>query len=449
MRKRLLVFLFAGALLLTLLALGAGQAAQSQGALTPIRATFGPLVIGSPVATWTPAPPTATPTLPATPTPAELVSPTPVLPTLNRSLMGIQAYAYMEVANWWPMVDRMQFMGFGWIKAQVNWKEHEPEPGVFDAPFTVLRDNLVYAGRRGFKIMISVVNAPDWARPADARGNLDGPPEDPQALANFVGALLDNWGTEYVNAIEIWNEANLLREWTGRPRSGAEYKRYFDAAYAAIRARSSDIVVVTAGPAPAGDTPDGSVNDRTWLRQLYATGLPVGDPHFAIGIHPYGWANPPDAHCCAAPSQGWDDQRFFFFLDNIADYRQIMLENGHEGGRLWATEFGWATFQGLRYQDHVAGPPAIPPADPGQGWMNRLTEQQQAEYVVRAFELAQTGDLAAFMGPMILWNLNFSSLEDYVPENEPSRSEAGFSVLNSDWATRPIYDLLQSAPKVN
>ncbi|MCC7206435.1 MAG: cellulase family glycosylhydrolase, partial [Anaerolineae bacterium] len=249
MRKRMLMLFLIGALALTLAVLfGAGQAAQSQGAPTPIQPTFGPVNIGSPVATWTPEPatatamPAATATPPATATPAETASPTPVLPTLDRSRMGIQAYAYMEVANWWPMVDRMQFMGFGWIKAQVNWKEHEPEPGVFDAPFTVLRDNLVYAGRRGFKIMISVVNAPDWARPADARGNLDGPPEDPQALANFIGALLDNWGTEYVNAIEIWNEPNLIREWTGRPINGAEYKRYFDPAYAAIRARSSDIV---------------------------------------------------------------------------------------------------------------------------------------------------------------------------------------------------------------
>jgi hypothetical protein len=303
---------------------------------------------------------TATPE--ATPTPAPTAAPTlPPLPTLNADLMGIQAYANVEIDAWQLLVDRVQFMGLRWIKTQVNWREMEPERGVFTQVFSVIRDNLIYAGRRGFKIMISIVNAPDWARPPEARGKLEGPPSDPNTYAAFIGTLLDNWGTSYINAIEIWNEPNLAREWTGVPKGGAVYKRYFDAAYRAIRQRSSEIVVLTAGPAPAGDTPDGSVDDRRWLRELYSAGLPIDDPNFGIGIHPYGWANPPDARCCANPSQGWDDQRFFFFLDNIQDYRNIMLEFGHANGKLWATEFGWASFENLRYRDHVAGPLAIPP----------------------------------------------------------------------------------------
>ncbi len=414
---------------------------------TPFQLTFGPVV--DPI---TPTPPpqiifvTATPE--PTPTPALTPTPTiPPLPTLNADLMGIQAYANVEIDGWQLLVDRVQFMGLRWIKTQINWREMEPEPGVFTQVFSVVRDNLIYAGRRGFKIMLSVVNAPDWARPPEARGKLEGPPSDPNLYAAFIGTLLDNWGTGFIHAIEIWNEPNLIREWTGVPKGGAVYKRYFDAAYQAIRARSSDIVVLTAGPAPAGDTPDGSVNDRRWLRELYSAGLPINDPNFGIGIHPYGWANPPDARCCANPSQGWDDQRFFFFLDNIEDYRNIMLEFGHANGKLWATEFGWASFENLRYRDHVAGPLAIPPAEPSLGWMNRLSEHQQAQYIIRAFELAQSEPLASFMGPMILWNLNFAALSGYVNDGVPSLPEAGFSVLNSDWAIRPIYIYLAQSPR--
>lgn len=270
---------------------------------TPFQLPFGPVV--DPI---TPTPPpqiifvTATPE--PTSTPALTPTPTlPPLPTLNADLMGIQAYANVEIDGWQLLVDRVQFMGLRWIKTQINWREMEPEPGVFTQVFSVVRDNLIYAGRRGFKIMLSVVNAPDWARPPEARGKLEGPPSDPNLYAAFIGTLLDNWGTSFIHAIEIWNEPNLIREWTGVPKGGAVYKRYFDAAYQAIRARSSDIVVLTAGPAPAGDTPDGSVNDRRWLRELYSVGLPINDPNFGIGIHPYGWANPPDARCCANPSQ--------------------------------------------------------------------------------------------------------------------------------------------------
>lgn len=419
------VFLVSGLLLVAIIG-GFGGATFAQG---PTATPFGPVIGG------------------ASPTPEQSPSPTPPLPTLRSEMMGIQVYANIEINFWQAIVDRATFMGMKWLKAQVNWKELEFEKGVFSPQTSIIGDNLVYAGRRGFKIMISVVNAPDWARPPEARGKLEGPPADPKELGDFITRLLDRWGTEYINAIEVWNEPNLLREWTGVQRGGAIYKRYFDAAYAAIRAKSPNIIVLTAGPAPAGDTPDGSVNDRTWLRELYQAGLPVADPNFAIGIHPYGWANPPDARCCASPSQGWDDQRFFFFLDNIAEYRQIMVENGHTDGKLWATEFGWATFKGLKYRDHINGPPALPPVEPALAWMNRLTEEQQAHYIIRAFELAQTGELAGFMGPMMLWNMNFAALKGYVKENEPSLPEAGFSVVNTDFANRPAYELLEKAPK--
>lgn len=435
------------ALSLALLAIGfvysSVAASRAQGPTpTPFIPTPGPVVGGSEAATPPPVTVVITAT-PAEPTP----TPTPTLPTLKRDLMGIQIHGFIETnPAWWGMVDRAQFMGFRWIKVQVNWKEMEPEKGQFTQAWTTVRENVFYAGQRGFKMLLSIVNAPDWARPPDARGQQNGPPANPQDYADFVGLVLDSWDKPYINAIELWNEPNLNREWTGAPKDGATYKQYFDAAYNAIRARSADIIVVTAGPAPVGDTPN-SVNDRQWLRSLYQAGLPISDPNLAIGVHPYGWANPPDARCCANPSQGWDDQRFFFFLDTIEDYHKIMLEAGHVNGKLWATEFGWPSFQGLRYKDHINGPPAIPPDDPGLAWMTRLSEEQQAQYAVRAFQLAQAGELANFMGPMFLYNMNFAALEGYIKENEPSISDAGFSVLNSDWATRPIYTYLEQSPK--
>jgi polysaccharide biosynthesis protein PslG len=456
MRTRWLWGYSLGLVLFLLVGMGATSVTVAQPAATPTIYVppFGP-VVGTPdpnlpAATATPQTIVITATFFAatsTPVPPVAAAEVPPQPTLRRPLMGIQIHPVVEVPTWWGMVDRAQFMGFGWVKVQVNWKEMEPEPGVFTQPFKVVADNLFYAGQRGLKVLISVVNAPDWARPAAAQGDQNGPPTDPRTYANFLGALLDQWDRRYITAIEVWNEPNLIREWTGAPRTAAVYKTYFDAAYQAIRARSADIIVVTAGPAPAGDT-GGSVNDRNWLRDLYKVGLPINDPNLAIGVHPYGWANAPDARCCTGSGRGWDDQRFFFFLDTIYDYRQIMVENGHASGKLWATEFGWPSFDNLRYRDHVAGPLAIPPTDPGLAWMTYLNETQQAQYVIRAFELLQSGDLATFMGPAFLWNMNFSSL-GIVRENIPSEPEAAFSVLNSDWGTRPVYRWLEAAPKID
>jgi hypothetical protein len=64
---------------------------------------------------------------------------------------------------------------------------------------------------------------------------------------------------------------------------------------------------------------------------------------------------------------------------------------------LWTTEFGWATFEGLRTVDNTQ--PPNPPDQPFFGFINQV---QQANYTLRAFQLGQE---RPYLGPMILWNL--------------------------------------------
>ena len=242
--------------------------------------------------------------------------------------------------------------------------------------------------------MISIAKAPDWSRsnPVD-----DGPPDDPQTLANFLTFLFSGGPQQYnlmeqVDAIEVWNEPNLLREWGGQPMDGAAYMRYFDAAYQAIRAANPTIPIVTAGLAPTGDS-DVSREDRAYLREMYAAGLGnYTDVH--IGVHPFSWGNAPDAMCCnAVEGQGWDDDPHFFFMDTINEYRDIMNQNGHQNAQMWFTEFGWGTWE--RFSSPVP-----------QEWMTYTDEWEQGNYIIRAFEIGQQrGDI----GLMMLWNLNFAN----------------------------------------
>jgi hypothetical protein len=253
------------------------------------------------------------------------------------------------------------------------------------------------ANRRQLKILLSVAKAPAWARSTQDQ---DGPPDDPQALANFLNLMFQNFGPT-ISAVEIWNEPNLSREWTGKlPFNGAGYMQLFDAGYKAVRAYSSSIQVVTAGLAPTGANP-GTVDDRTFLRQMYAAGL--GRYHdIALGVHPYSWANSPDASCCS--NQGWDDDPHFFFADTIRDYRQMMVDNGQSDVQMWITEFGWPTWEGF------SGQPPV-----GSEWMLRNDKWAQANYTIRAFQIGQQ---TAYIGPMILWNLNFATLAGLVANND-------------------------------
>jgi hypothetical protein len=401
--------------------------------------TYGPIV--GPNHTLVPTETRIPATLPPTVIPTAGPSPTP-MPGLRRDLMGIQIHPHIDNREFDRALNMARELNVSWIKFQFNWSLLESSSGQYTELFYMLRLYVQQAHDAGFHILISVAKAPGWSRSADADGQMreDGPPNDPQTLATFLSGMLtmigkDGQGQPYISAIEVWNEPNLQREWYGHPLTGSEYMRYFRPAFDAIRAYSADITVITAAPAPTGDG-EASSNDRTWLQQLYDGGLAQYGQNVVVGIHPYGWANAPDARCCASPSLGWDNQPQFFFLDTIEDYHTIMVNNGHSNTQMWVTEFGWATFDGLKTSNGNA--PANPADAPYFGFIN---QGQQADYTLRAFQLAQE---RPYLGPMILWNLNFSTVPSAVENSDP---QTGYALVDSLWNPRPVYQYLKQAPK--
>ncbi len=394
--------------------------------------------------TSTPRPTTPPPTVEGQPTPTPEGTPLfpDVLPNLDPSLIGIQIDSNLEQKDWDEAMRRSgsDQLNVGWIKLQIPWKDLQPNgPNEVNAYFERVQLYLEDADRRGFKILLSVVKSPAWARPST--NDQDGPPDDPQTYANFLTLLLSKVG-DVVDAVEVWNEPNLIREWTGTlPFTGAGYMQLFDAAYQAIRAYSPTITIVTAGLAPTGSNP-GTVDDRTFLQQMYNAGL--GNYHdIAIGVHPYSWVNSPDATCCG--TAGWDDDPHFFFADTLNEYRQMMVNNGQSDLQLWVTEFGWATWEGF---------PGQPPA--GSEWMLRNTKWDQANYTIRAFQIGQQ---TPYIGPMILWNLNFATLAGLIENND---ERIAYSIVlpgkdgmidnhSTDTTERPLYWMIYDAvrPDVN
>jgi hypothetical protein len=345
--------------------------------------------------------------------------------------MGVQIVSELEQEDWNNTMHRATQLKVGWIKVQVAWELIQPNHrDDFDTEFQRLELYLQDADNRGFNLLISVAKAPDWARSTQEE---DGPPDDPAALAYFLTFLLNrNRLGDRIDAIEVWNEPNLAREWRGRPLNGGEYMRYFSAAYQAIRTYSPNIVVITAAPAPTG-TSNVSVDDRAFLRQMYAAGLgQYQEDHLGVGVHPYSWGNPPDVSCCnGVDGRSWDDNEHFFFANTLAAYREIMVNNGHSNMKLWATEFGWATWAGL-------------PGDPPEVWMTYNTAQDQADYTFKAFELAQELD---YMGPMFLWNLNLAQVHPELIEERDERIAYSLVLPDGNPQERPLYWMLFESPR--
>lgn len=370
------------------------------------------------------ATPTSEPAIPAlspTPLPAETVPTQLPMPTLNPEMMGVQLDPTLNQQDWNLAISDLQRLGVRWLKVQISWDQMQPNgPDEISEDLKRLEIYLKSAHNNGsgFSIMLSFAKAPMWARSNDDQS---GPPDDPNALAKFITMVLDRVGIA-TYAVEIWNEPNLVREWVGQPLTGQSYMQYFVPAYNAIKtwsaAKAQDpneplrhsIQIITAGLAPTGENPAaGSRNDRTYLQEMFAAGLGQYTDA-AIGIHPYGWWHPPTATCCSDDPRGWNNDPHFFFADNIRDFRQVMEASGASSMQMWITEVGYATWE------HLAG-------DAPQQWMTYISECQQGNYTVEAFQYVQS---LPYMGPMILWNLNWAMLTGMV-ENRDER--AAYSLI--------------------
>lgn len=401
---------------------GEGYAPPATNTLPPTVTPVAPPTDAAPIVEPTEPPP------PDEPTEAPARAGTP-LPALDTSDVGIQAFERLDLDDWDEVLRQVDNdLQMGWLKVQIAWDFFQPNgPDDITEDLRRIEIKLEQIRQvRDVKVLISVAKAPDWAR---STTDEDGPPNDPQQLANFISLLLREMGNG-VDAVEVWNEPNLIREWNGQSLDGATYMRYFDAGYRAVRAYSPNVVVVSAGLAPTGDIPGQTRNDRDYLREMYAAGL--ASPNYtniAVGAHPYGWWNPPDSRCCSPGDRGWDDQPQFFMLNTLEDYRSIMVNAGHSDVQLWVTEFGWASWEGL-------------PGQPPQEWMNYVSKWQQADYTLRAIQLMQGLD---YVGPMFLWNLNFAQ-----PILIDQRDErVAYSIVLPEGAPRerPLYWMLYDASR--
>jgi hypothetical protein len=284
------------------------------------------------------------------------------------------------------------------------------------------------ANANGINVLLSVVKAPGWARP---KGDTDqGPPADVNTYAAFVGAMAERYRGR-VKAYEIWNEQNLYYEWGGRGNklNAARYVELLRAAYNAIKSKDPGAVVVSGALTPTGwNDGDTAIDDRVYLEQMYQAGLARYCD--AVGAHPSGYNNPPDADWTSYrdPTTGRaKGHPSWFFRGTMESYRNIMIKYGDGGKRIWPTEFGWASVEGL----------GVGPAN-GYEYAADNSEGEQAQFIVRAYQMGRSW---GWVGPMFLWNLNFG------PVSGARDEKAAFGIVRPDWSPRAAFAALRDMPK--
>ncbi len=383
----------------------------------------------TPRSSETPAilPPTATAVATITPT-ATTTFPRYEGPPLEKRNIGVQIHIHREDLR--PIVRHLRALDVGWVKVQVSWKLYEPEPGVYAQDRLAELDALVEAStNNNIQVLLNVSKAPEWSRPTTL---LDGPPLDYDLYRNFMAFLAERYHGR-VSAYELWNEPNLQREWNGPVLSATDLVRLVSAGAAGVREVDPSATIISSAPAVTGIN-DGTtaIDDRVFLRGMLDAG--IAEVVDGIGVHPYGWANPPDSSFDspdpAVPTH--NNHPSFFFKDTLSDYAALLNEYGAEN-TLWVTEFGWGSFDQLLDDD---GEPAQPP--PGANFMVDVSEWEQAVYLLRALEMGLESDR---VGPMMVWNLNFGPLLGH------EYTETGYGILRPDGTPRPAYRALEAVKK--
>lgn len=355
-------------------------------------------------------------------------APNPNPPASGDFAYGYNAILYGQGTTSWqdrPRALRMvKDSGFGWVRQQVRWMDlHDRSGAIYWAEL----DNIVEDSHRaGVKLLLSVVAAPSWATP-DGKNGLPSR-QHFGTFAYFMGEMAKRYQGR-VQAYEIWNEQNLAHENGGRVADASFYMDMLVQASQAIKANDPAALVVSGAPSSTETNVSTiALSDLTFLRQMFA------DSRFRanvdiVGVHPGGAANPPDTFWPdnPGPGPGWTNSREFYFR-RVEDVRTLMVQSGLSDMKVWVTEFGWATRNNT----------------PGYGFGNQITYDKQAEYIVRAFQMART-NYAPWMTGMFLWQLNFAV--PWRANGNELHEQASYGVINGDWSPRPAYLALQAMPK--
>ena len=402
-------------------------------------ATARPVLVATVAATLTPPPLPATLAVPTrTSTGAPVCNFRPVPP--SGFGYGIQSHVFVGDNGYWlgVITDKLNF---NWVKMQVRWYDLEKgQGGIF---WDVLDSAMKVACNKGLRVMLSVVAAPTWtqANPMPAPQGQEAPPDDPQQYATFLGEILDRY-PGHVGAIEVWNEMNLEREWnTAAGVNPGDYVKLLRAAYTTIKAKDPSILVISGALSPTGVNCNGVypncqptgrpivMDDVTYLHGLVdAGGLDYAD---CVGTHSNGTNLPPTSDGAHPPprdgykfSGPWDNPHYSWALKSQVDTYAAVLAGKKQQ---CVTEFGYASPVNGKYP-------------PNFGFAQDVTEQQQGEYLVEAFNwMRDSGQVKL----AFLFNL------DYGPKGgDPAVDDnVLFSILQKNGAGRPAFDALSRMPK--
>ncbi len=280
----------------------------------------------------------------------------------------------------------MKSAGMTWVKWQIPYHE--------GGDMTVARHRINVSHEAGFLVMLSVT------------GEKDALGEGGDAYLDDYAAFLGEVAALGADAIEVWNEMNLDREWPTGQISPSAYAVMLEKAYRAIKAANPDTMVITGALAPTGA--EGAFGlAKVWNDDRYYAGMAqagVADFADCIGVHYNEGILPPS-------SRGGDPRDEYPTRYLPLMLRRVEFPFRNADIPMCMTEMGYLSPEGYG------------PLSQAFNWAAYTSVQEQAQW------LAQAIDIAADFRDMpleviIIWNVDFDNYG-----NDP---QAGYAIIRPD-----------------
>ncbi len=281
----------------------------------------------------------------------------------------------------------MRRAGMTWMKWQVPFVIGDR------SLIDVVRDRINWSHEQGFYAFMSIKGVKEEL---DAGGE--------EYYAQYA-AFMTEIAALQPDAIQVWNEMNLDREWPQGKIDPAMYVELLRQAYDAIKAVDPTIRVITGAPAPTGA--EGAFGlDRVWNDDRYYLGMAnSGAAQYSdcIGIH-Y------NEGIISPRLQGGDPRGEY-----PTYYLPLMLQRAAFPFR--------ATDEPLCFSEMgYLSPDGYGQLPDGFAWGQNTSVAEQAEWLRDAIEVAAT---TANVDLIIVFNVNFTRFID----NDP---QGGFAIIRPD-----------------
>ena len=330
--------------------------------------------------------PTRTPTATSTRTPSATATRTPTATptrTPTPTVTPVAGGAFELGGQIFSFIYDQQIRGAGmtWVKMQITFSQ---------GGTTADAQNILNYGREhDFKVLLSI------------KGNMSQLAANPTTFYDQYATFVASVARLGPDAIEIWNEPNIDREWPAGMISGGNYTQLLARAYPAIKAANPDVMVISGAPAPTGYFGGGCANsgcdDNVFLQQMRDAGAAA---YFdCTGVHYNEGVLPPTAS--SGDPRGSSDHYSRYYPTMVTTYRGVFPTKP-----LCFTELGYLSPEGLA---------SLPS---GYEWGANTSVQEQAEWLAQAARLSRVGGIVRLM---VVWNLDAT-----IYNNDPM---AGWAII--------------------